>query len=81
MSDVSKGPALVDLASAHGEDAEENILQYPDLQVIRCFGSKAWGGGADLGGGGRGGAQGGSNTKRGRLCTLPSFIHAQSVAK
>lgn len=34
MSDVTKGPALIDLASAHGEEAEEKILQYPDLQVV-----------------------------------------------
>lgn len=36
MSDVTKGPALIDLASAHGEEAEEMILQYPDLQVLQC---------------------------------------------
>lgn len=34
MSDVTKGPALIDLAYAHGADAEEKILQYPDLQVL-----------------------------------------------
>ena len=34
MSDVTKGPALMDLASAHGEEAEEKNLQYPDLQVV-----------------------------------------------
>ena len=38
MSDVSKGPALVDLAAAHGEEVEQHILSYPDSQVpVLCL--------------------------------------------
>ena len=33
MSDVTKGPALIDLTAAHEEEDERKILHYPDLQV------------------------------------------------
>lgn len=39
LKHVTKGPALLHLASAHEEDAEEKILQYPDLDLqIRSTG-------------------------------------------
>lgn len=39
LSNAAKGPALIDLAAAHGEEEEQRILQYPDLQVNAAVGT------------------------------------------